>query len=120
MGRGLSEQQKTAIRWIGDELIWKEELRDQADDESRRYMGLFGAKCREQSRTPFSWASWARTLRRLQERGLIVHMGPGRGWRPTPSGWATYRQLTEKDVPIRLIAKSEELAKRLARVSDPD
>jgi hypothetical protein len=101
MGRGLSEQQKTAVRRIGDELIRKQRGRDEADAESRRYIGLFGARCLAYIRTESGWASWARTLRRLEERDLIVRRGYDGDWL-TPSGWALYQQLTGTDVPTEL------------------
>jgi hypothetical protein len=102
MGRGLSEQQKAAIRRIGDELIQRKGQYDQADDERRKYMRLFGAKCPSDTQTESGWASWARTLRRLQDRGLVVRRGLLGNWL-TAAGWTTYRQLTGKDVPIVLL-----------------
>jgi hypothetical protein len=98
MGRGLSEQQKTAVRRIGDELIGKQEVYDQVDPETRRYLGRFGARCPTATRTGSGWASWARTLRRLERRGLIVRRGDHGDWL-TPAGWDRYRELTGRDAP---------------------
>jgi hypothetical protein len=107
MGRGLSEQQKTAVRRIGDELIRKQGRYDAADPETRKYMRLRGAKdCRSPERTPSGRASWSRTLRRLQGRGLIVRAGYGGEWL-TPAGWALYRELTGKDVPTELLGRTD-------------
>jgi DnaJ-like protein len=88
MGRGLSEQQKTAIRRIGDELI---AIRGRPWDRRR------GVRCSTGTKTASGWASWARTLRRLEERGLVARMGWD-GEKLTSAGWGLYRQLTGADV----------------------
>jgi hypothetical protein len=102
MGRGLSEQQRTALRRIGDELIALEQDCEPDDYESLFDIRLRGAKCRAHARTESGRVSWARTLRRLQDRGLIVRRGQVGGDWPTEAGWEIYRQLTGRDVPAGL------------------
>jgi hypothetical protein len=102
MGRGLSEQQKDAICWIGEELILQ--YRKFPHAEVKRLC----AKCPSVIQTESGWASWSRTKRRLRERGLIYHWTYSAirglaGHTLTPSGWEIFRQLTGQDVPIELI-----------------
>jgi hypothetical protein len=103
MGRGLSEQQKTGVRRIGDELMRQQARYDAADPETRKRIRFFGAKyCDAPEHSPSGWASWSRTLRRLQGRGLLVRTGYNGIWL-TPAGWALYRELTGRDAPTVLL-----------------
>jgi hypothetical protein len=105
MGRGLSRQQRDAVRRIGDELIRRKELRDQTDAESRSYRRLYGVECSADDQTESGWASWARTKRRLQQRGLIERRRFLGDWL-TPAGWEVYREMTGRDVPAELIGST--------------
>jgi hypothetical protein len=106
MGRGLSEQQQHVVRWIGDELIRIQERYDEADAEHRRSPFRLGVKCSAWEQTPSGWASWSRTLRRLEERGLIDRRGFFGDRRLTPAGWTLYEQLTGKTRPAGIVLRA--------------
>jgi hypothetical protein len=84
MGRGLSEPQEDAIRQLGRAQHRAADAGESPDEGVRRL--------RSPTRTPSGRASWARTLRRLEGRGLIFRAGSRAGL--TVQGWYAFARLT--------------------------
>jgi hypothetical protein len=120
MGQGLSDQQGRAIVFIGETLIEYRGRVEAARAAGREdtWIGEFhlawGARWRSGARDASGRASWSRSLRRLEARGLVLRRnwrtGPelSEPYRPparttsvtlTPAGWEAFRRLTGKDVP---------------------
>jgi hypothetical protein len=93
VGRGLSDQQESALRNLGYDQLGEAEYRGDGDPSRGVY------RYRRTGTTPSEQASRSRSLRRLQGRGLVVR---GCLLRLTPAGWSLFAKLTGEDVPVDL------------------
>jgi hypothetical protein len=103
----LSDEQLDAVGWIGS--------------ESRMRHGVWtgAVRCPAPDGTASGRASWSRTLRRLEQRGLIVR-GPGRDVRLTKPGCAAYRRWLSVKKAEAGARKAEEWQKTERRVLESE